>query len=78
MSAYTSGFAGGTVSSAPPKKTFSKWKWFFIPWPVRSINNKIIFGPMYMRLEHNIIMPKIIRYYATKKELFEAKLKGKA
>ena len=62
-------------------KIFPPWKWFFIPWPVRSINNninnKLIFGPMYMRIEHDFYKrPVVTKHFATKKELFTAKLKG--
>lgn len=71
--------AARTGGASPVYPIFSKWKWFFIPWPVRSINNKLIFGPMYMKLEHHFIKrPGVKCHYATNKELFEAKLKGKA
>ncbi|MEE8234357.1 MAG: hypothetical protein V3R41_06730 [Gammaproteobacteria bacterium] len=66
-------------SAMPPEgKIFSPWKWFFIPWPVRSINNKLIFGPMYMRVEHHFMKSPVVtkHNFATKKELFTAKLKG--
>ena len=70
-----------TSGSAMPAdgKIFSQWKWYFIPWPVRSINNKFIIGPMYVRGEHHFIKrPGVTWHHATKKELFKAKLKGKA
>jgi len=70
----------GAVRKPPTEKNiFSPWKWFFVPWPVRSINGKLIIGPMYVRVEHHFIKrPGVTWHHATKKELFAAKLKGEA